>query len=56
MSITIRFRVFCSDQAKKPLLECMVTENDNLSVDFNSLFKSFRYLFGKNCVIVVEYY
>lgn len=56
MFITIRFRVYPSDQAKKPLLERMVTENEDIKVDFNSLFKSFRYLFGKNCVIVVEYY
>lgn len=55
MKTSIRFRVYSSSSAEKPLLERIVNSDSCIQLDYDSLFKSFRCLFGVHCVVLIEF-
>lgn len=55
MKKILKIKVYPSDLSKSPLLERMIPIEDNVLVDYESLFKSLRFLFPDNSVITIQY-
>lgn len=57
MRQSICYSVFLNSLAfnnNKPVFERVIWSDSDVNQDFNSLFSSFRHLFGEKCVIVVR--
>lgn len=52
--MSIRISVYLSVNSERPAMERLIDWNDSLAFPFESVFKSNKALFGKDCITKIE--